>query len=99
MNLSLASFLIWTIAGMLAGRLAGRYSPRPAATGPYLLAGIAGGITGGLLWSPWFWISKEGLGSLPIFVFEFGSFNIFAALCGSTAGFWIVELVLNRQKG
>jgi uncharacterized membrane protein YeaQ/YmgE (transglycosylase-associated protein family) len=95
------SFVIWIVVGGLVGWLAGRYEDEKAVP-TYLTIGIVGAITGGLLWSPWFWVSKEGLGSIPIFIFEFSTFHIFAAVFGSTAGFWavhIVHLIRDRRSG
>jgi uncharacterized membrane protein YeaQ/YmgE (transglycosylase-associated protein family) len=89
-------FVVWTAAGLVAGWLAGRSERRPAAMRLYVVMGIAGAIAGGLLWSRWFKV-QPGSTQL-IYLFDFLSFHIFAALFGSTAGFWGLELVRYQPK-
>ena len=80
------SFVIWTVTGGLAGWLAGRCERHPAAVRS---------ILGGFLWFPAF---EAQPGSILIFIFDFLTFNLFAALFGSTAGFWVVHLVRERRR-
>lgn len=93
------SFVIWTVAGGLAGWLAGRSEQHPAAVRLYVMVGIAGAILGGFLWLPAFFEAQPG--STYVFFFDFLTFNLFAALFGSTAGFWVVhimDLVRDRRS-
>src|SRR4051794_28689077 len=96
MNLG-TSFVIWTVTGGLAGWLAGRCERHPAAVRSYRLAGIVGAILGGFLWFPAFEVQPGNI-SILILIFDFLTFNLFAALFGSTAGFWVVHLVRERRK-
>ncbi len=90
------SFVIWTVTGGLAGWLAGRCE-HPSAVRSYGIAGLVGAILGGFLWFPAFEVQPGGI-SILILIFNFLTFNLFAALFGCTAGFWVVHLVHERRK-
>ena len=89
------SFVIWTVTGGLVGWLAGRCERHPAAVRSYRMAGLVGAILGGFLWFPAF---EAQPGSILIFIFDFLTFHLFAALFGSTAGFWVVHWVRERRR-
>jgi hypothetical protein len=59
----------------------------------YVTLGIVGAIAGGLLWLPWFSVSKAGMASISIFVFEFLTFHVFASLFGADIFFLVLHYV------
>jgi len=86
------SFAIWIISGGLVGWLAGRCESGKAVP-TYLTLGIVGAIAGGLLWLPWYSVSKAGMVSNPIFVFELLTFHVFASLFGADIFFLVLHWV------
>lgn len=91
------SFAIWIISGGLVGWLAGRYEGEKAVP-TYVTLGIVGAIAGGLLWLPWYSVSKAGMDSNAIFVFELLTFHVFASLFGADIFFLVLHCVReNRQ--
>jgi uncharacterized membrane protein YeaQ/YmgE (transglycosylase-associated protein family) len=93
MNL-LTSFVIWTVAAGLFGWLIGPREQYPAVRANVLI-GILGGVIGGCLWFPFFFETQPGIYS---FVFDFLTFNLFAALCGAAPLLWVAHSVRDRRR-
>jgi hypothetical protein len=94
-------FVIWVVTGRVICWLARRSEPQSGGHPyPFMSLGIVGGVLGGLIWFPLFFLEplpEVDTGTFPgiafIRAFDVLTFNIFSASFGFIVAFWTLHIV------
>jgi uncharacterized membrane protein YeaQ/YmgE (transglycosylase-associated protein family) len=96
--MSLARIFISAVTGLVAGWLTGQSERRPGAMRSYTIAGLLGGILGGLVFDSWFFVPQEEMSHPLIFLFDCLAFNVAMGITGVVPSLWITEVLRKRQS-